>query len=294
VRNLYRVIKMGLTGMMRNGWLTIAAISVMFLVFISVDVSVLFGNSFSRAIKSIEEKVDFTIFFDPTVSEADIFAIRDDLLKNPLVKETHYVSKDEAYSTYLKEQPQIADAVRDYGNPFSASLDIKTTNPDKLETIANSLEGNDAIKKIKYSKQTVDTINRGTRILTNVGLFLILLLVIISILVVINTVRLAIYTRRQEIEIMRLVGATNWFIQWPFILEAMYDGIVAGVLATLLIFFAFDRFSTQLIDLSYLLKIPKPEFGILSALKLGLYQTGAGAVLGAFSSYISVRRHLRS
>jgi len=285
---------MALKGLWRNGWLSIAAISVMYLVFLSVNIFILFGNSFNTAISSIEDKVDFTVFFLPDASEAAILALRDDLLTNPLVKETHYVSKDDAYEIYRSEKPEIEGAIVEYGNPFSASLDIKTTDPNQLEGVAETLENNPLIKKIKYSKQTVDAINRGTRILRSVGVFLIGFLVVIAFLVTLNTVRLAIYNRGREIEIMKLVGATNWFIRWPFILEAVFDGLLAGLLATLTVYFAFDKFSTQLVDLSYLLKIPPPVFGIEQAFMLAVYQLGAGAILGAVSSIMAVRRHLRS
>ncbi len=293
--NIGRVFKIAFVAMWRNGWLTITAISVIFSVFLSLDVFLLFGDSFNKAIRSIEEKVDFTVFFNANAEEDEIFALRDELLRNASVKETHYISKDDAYRIYQTGRAtDIGDAVREYGNPFSASLDIKVTNASKISTVADSLSSNPIVKKVKYSQQTIDVINNGTRILRNAGLFLIAMLIIISILVVVNTVRLAIYTRRQEIEIMKLVGATNWFIQWPFILEAIYDGIIASLLAAAVIFFAFDTFSGQLVDLSYLLKIPKPELNLTIALRYGLYQIGAGALLGAVSSWISVQRHLRS
>lgn len=284
---------MAFRGMWRNGWLSITAVLVMFLVFLSVNVFALFGASFDKAIQSIEEKVDFTVFFYPDTKEDDIMSLRDQLSSNSLVKETHYTSKEEAFEIYQQAKPEIGEAVREYGNPFSASLDIKATDPEKLELIAQSLEGNSLIKKIKYSQQTVDAINRGTSILRAAGMFLIVFLVVISFLVILNTVRLAIYTRRQEIEIMQLVGATDWFIRWPFILEAVYDGMIAGLIATIITYFAFDKFSVQLIDLSRLLKISSPVFGIREAVELGLIQIGAGALLGAVSSFVSVRKHLK-
>jgi len=291
--NLVRVLKMAFIGIWRNGWLSVTAISVFFLVFLMVNVFVLFGNSFDQAIRSIEQKVDFTIFFDPDAPEADILALRDTVATNPLVKETNYVSKDKAFEIFLQQKPEFRQAVRDYGNPFSASLDIKATDPTRLAEVAASFEGNTLVKKVKYSQQTVDTINKGTKILRNAGIFLIAFLIIIALLVVLNTVRLAIYTRRQEIEIMRLVGATGWYIRWPFIFEAIFDAVIAAVLSTTVLYFAFERFSGQLVDLSYLLKIPSPVYGVREALRFGLYQIVAGSLLASFSALLAIRRHMK-
>lgn len=291
--SVLRVIKMAFLGIWRNGWLSVTAISVFFLVFLMINVFVLFGTSFNQAISSIEDKVDFTIFFEANAPEAEILALRDTLSRHPLVSSTHYVSKEDALTLFSQDRPEFTDVVREYGNPFSASLDIKTTQPENLGRVAQTIEGNPLIKKITYSQQTVEVINKGTRLLRSAGLFLIVFLLIIALLVVLNTVRLAIYTRRQEIEIMKLVGATNWYIRWPFIFEAIFDAVIAAVLTTIVLYFAFEQLSTQLVDLSFLLKIPAPEFGIAQAIRLGLYQILAGSVLATLSSLLAIRRHMR-
>ncbi len=290
--SLWRVLKMSLTSMWRNGWLTITAISVMFLVFLTMNVFIIFGTSFNSAIQSIGDKVDFTIFFKSDAPEDQILQFRDTLTHNALVKDTAYTSKEQALEIYDQQKPGTKATLQDYGNPFSASLDIKTSTPASLDSVAHSVENNPLVKKIKYSKQTVDAINRGTQLLQQVGMTLLVFLAIIAFLVVLNTVRLAIYTRRHEIEIMQLVGATDWFVRGPFIIEAVYDGAIAAILSTVVLYFVFAHFSTQLIDLSYLFKIPKPDFGLFAAIRSGLYQIVLGAALGAVSAWVAIRQHI--
>lgn len=244
VTSLFRIIKYGVQSFWRNGWLSVATIVVMVLtlfVFQGLLISSVFVNT---AVHSLQDKIDISAYFKTTSSEDDVLKIERSLKSLAEVRDVEYVSREKALQVFKdrhKDDPTIAKALEELGeNPLSASLNIKARDPKEYSIIAAYLENEQfkpVIEKVTYS-QNQTAINRLIRIAdtaNNVGIAVIIILAAIAVIVTFNTVRLAIYSNREEIGIMRLVGASNAYIRGPYVVEGILYGVTSAVLVFSLI-----------------------------------------------------------
>lgn len=286
-------------GFIRNSWLSVATILVM-----TQTLSVLGGLMLASVIantvvQNLEDKIDTSVYFFPDTSEDQIMAVKNDIAAFPDVKDITYVSREEALAAFKekhKNDELIVSSLNELDkNPLEATLNIKARDPSKLFLIADFLSSKKygAVDKINYfENQTV--IARLGMIVSSVkrgGAAVILVLGFIAVLVAFNTIRLAIYTFREEINIMRLVGASAWFIRGPFLMEGVLQGVIAAFIAVgvllPLVWLASPRVNMFIptIDLfPYFLRNGAQFFGLLLL---------AGILLGAVSSLIAIRRYLK-
>lgn len=299
--NLKRIIKAGIVNFWRNGWISFATVLIMMLMLFVVG-SVLLGNVIlTSVLASLENKVDITVYFQLDAPEDEILAVRDSLAGLGEVKEVEYVSREEALRQFRdrhQENALITQSLDELEkNPLGASLNVRATDPSQYEAISNFLEANafsSILDKVNY-RQNQLVIDRLSSILTSsrkIGIAVSILLAGIAFLVAFNTIRMAIYTSREEIKIMKLVGASNWYTSGPFLVEGFLHGFFASVVA-LIIFF----------PLTYWLG-PKAElfFGgsdlyvyyVTHLLEFFLVLFLIGIVIGIMSSSIAIRRYLRA
>lgn len=274
--------------------------------FILVIGITLFGSLFllrgliDYTVNLLENKADIAVFFNKNASEEEILKFKEELSKIPEVKEVEFVSREEALNQFKerhKGEKEIMESLEEIGdNPFLPHLNIKAWKASQYDKITNFIEMSslkDEVDKIDYS-QNKFLINRIFSISRNIKVIYTILIsvsIILIILVVFNTVRLAIYDLRDEISIMRLVGASNWFIRGPFVME----GIIIGFL-TSLISLAITGISAYLISpkISFFV----PGFNLFSYFKAHfLFLAGIeilfGIAISALSSLIAVRKYLK-
>ncbi|MGA9042338.1 MAG: permease-like cell division protein FtsX [Terriglobales bacterium] len=312
--NLKRIIKAGFVDFWRSGFLSFAAIVVLTLCLLSFG-AVMFADVFGRAmIDSVKSKVDITVYFNQSAQESDILALQKTVNGLPDVASTTYVSSDQAMTDFQnrwQNNSLILDSLNEVGNnPFPAELTIQAKEPSEYAGLASFLNdqmsaasGTNLIDSVNYSENQA-LIDRLGRLIPDVeyaGLGLAILLVLVAVIVTFNTIRLVIYTSRDEISVMRLVGASNTFVRGPFVVSGVMCGIVSGIL-TLLILAGLVFWSGALIarlagaqvasDLSSTISIFSvyfiSNFGQIFAVIMG-----AGIILGAISSYLAVRRYLK-
>ncbi|MEI6221417.1 MAG: permease-like cell division protein FtsX [bacterium] len=288
--NFLRVFKFAFINFLRNSSVNITAISIMLLVSLSISLFSLVWINVNQAIITIEQKADVSVFLKDTASPASVAQLQKILQDNPDVRQAEYVSKEKALEIFRGRKTGIEVTAED--NPLPASFEIKAFEAVKLTTIIESIRDNQAIESngIKFNKDAVEKILYWASVLRNLGLGMIAFLVLISFMVILSTVRLAVFTRKEEIEIMKLVGATDWFIRWPFILELSYAGVIASTIS-LLIFFAVIQAANA--QLSIILKVPLVDLSPVMLVKFIAFQLLWGAFLGALSSYIATRAHLK-
>jgi cell division transport system permease protein len=298
--SLRRVIKSGLDSFSRDGGLAAANIFIMVMT-ISVITSIFLFQDVSRfLIASLQEKVDISAYFKYEASEEEILEVKEELSQLTQVKEVEYVSKEEAltkFSERHQDDPVLMESLEEVGyNPFLASLNIKAFNPGQYEEVAGFLEDSSygsIIEKVDYyqRKPVIERIFALTSNLNTAGIILSLVLVIVAILVAFNSVRLAIYNCREEIKIQRLVGASNWFIRGPFLVQ----GAVTGAFSALITLFLFTFLSWILNTKIGVLFPDLSLFGVFLSnfWLILLIQLVAGIGLGMVSSLIAIRRYLR-
>jgi cell division transport system permease protein len=218
-------------------------------------------------------------------------AIEANLRAQPEVLDVHYVSRDEALARYrarLAEQSeqdltQYLDA-----NPLHASLEVKLVNPAVFGNVVEQLRGEAAVDKVKEQQKTVDNLLTITNVLRTAGTVILVVIAFIVLFIIVNTIRLAVVARAEEIEIMRLVGASDAFIRWPFIFEGAMVGLLGAIVTLAVLFLAGDQIGRVMINFFAVLPL---SFGTLTR-DLVVLVGGAGVGLGIIGSWVSVRTYL--
>lgn len=294
-----RVIKYGWKIFIRNGEVAIVNIFILVMVIFLISTLFIFRQISQFLISSLKEKADVSIYFKEGVPEEEILRLEEEVSKISEVKEVKYISKEEALNEFKarhKENPILLEALSEIGtNPFLASLSIKVEKASQYEAIIAFLENqnSDIIEKIDYSqrKPLIEKIFSFSSNFEKGGIFFSIVLIFFAVLITFNTVRLAIINFGEEISIQRLVGASNWFIRSPFIVQ----GIISGFFATLFSFLFFSLFCWFLTPKVKFLFEGLDIFQIFSE-KMGivfLIQILVGIGLGTISSLIAIRRYLK-
>ena len=295
ISSLKRVINSGWAGFKRQAGLSLATIFIMTLVISVVTSLFLFHEISQFLITALEARVDISVYFKQITPEEEILRIRDEIAKVPEVRQVEYVSQNEAVKRLLAKRPELTESVLATENFLNiASLNIRVFEAGQYATVASFLENSSFAESIDVDyyerKPVIEKIFSITFAINRTGLALSIILGVIAFLVAFNQVKLAIFNSREEIGIQRLVGASNWFIRGPFLVQ----GIIAGAFATavsLLIFFitlAFLGSKTEILfpGLNMFSYFLNNFFLIL------LIQLAAGIGLGIISSLIAMRKYL--
>jgi cell division transport system permease protein len=246
--------------------------------------------SMNVTLRALETKIDVVAYIKDAADPAGVQNLRDSLAKNADVATVSYVSKDDALGRMkqtLGDKAQLLSQVQ--GNPLPASLEIQLKFASSAAGLADQLQHEAVIEDVDYKRDVVERLLAITGFLRLAGTVIVLGLSAIALFIIVNTTRIALYARRQEIEIMKLVGATDWFVRWPFIFEGMFLGLLGGLLTIALVAAGYQPMLQRVSALLTFLPLAfDPEF--LPRLLLLLF--GAGMLVGGLGSYISVRRFL--
>jgi len=301
-----RVIRAGFFSFWRNGFISLSSILVMVVTLFVIGSTIFSGVILRSTLDQIKEKVDINVYFLTTIEEPEVLSMKENLEKLPEVAPPIvYVSREDALAEFQKkhENDEITlQALDELGaNPFGATLNIRAKEPSQYESIAKFLESNNSlssdgeviIDKVNYY-QNKDVIDRLTRVINSankLGLILTILLIGISILITFNTIRLVIYMSRDEISVMRLVGASANYIRGPFFVAGAIYGFISAIV-TLILFYPItiwlggttENFFVGLNIFHYYAN----NFG-----QIFLIIVGSGVFIGAVSSYLAVRKYLK-
>lgn len=297
--NIYRIVKTGMQGFWRNKWVSQAAVAVMVVtLFIASSLFVLNGLT-NQLIGNLEQKVDITVYFNSDTPEAEIKKIQQNLNSRSEVATTSYISKHEALQNFKErhdEDSLILQSLQELEqNPLTASLNIKANDPSQFASLADFTRRNyeSLIDEISFqeSEGVIERVNEFTNNVKTAGLVLSIILILIVILVTYNTIRLSIYSLKDKITIMRLVGAPNWFTRGPFLTQGLLYGVVATLISTALILgvaWLWGENATQYFLGFNLLKYVRSNLMVLILAQLVL-----GSILGTLSSWFAVRKYLK-
>jgi cell division transport system permease protein len=296
-----RIFHFGANNFWRNGWLSTATVAIMTLSAIVFVGLIMFGVTAHAAAGALQNEIDIAVYFKTTTSEDEILSIQQSLQQLSQVSSVDYISQEQAQQTFQEQHSndqEISQALNDLQtNPFEASLNIKAKDPSQYGAIAQYLSSPDLSQYIDSTsyQQNQAVIDRLATIVRDVnvgGWAVIIFLAIIAGLVVFNTIRLAIYSNREEIGIMRLVGASNSLVRGPYIVEGVMWGALAAVLSLLIAGPAFYLIAPYMnaagvgVDIFH--------YFITHIAQILLYQLLFAVVIGVFSSYWAVQRYLRN
>lgn len=302
---LRRVFRGGYFNFWRSGYVSLASMLVM-IITLSVISSVIFlGAILNMTLDQLRSKVDINVYFLTTASETDILALKDKISALPEVESVTYVSKEaalEAFKTRHENDQITLQALDELGdNPLGAELNVKAKDPSEYQGIADFLsqenilskDGAPIIDKVNYL-QNKDAIDRLSRIITSsekLGLILTFVLVIVSVLITLNTIRLAIYFSKEEISVMQLVGASKNYIRGPFIVTGVMYGIFAGFFV-LIVFLPITYYLGKTTQ-DFFSGLNIFDYYLNNLLQMMVIILGSGIAIGAASSYLAVRRYLK-
>lgn len=300
-----RIVRSGFVGFWRNAFVSLAAIFVMTIALFVIGSTMMVSKLLDVTLDNVQDKVDINVYFVPDADQQAIDTLQISLESLPDVDQVVFTSREQAlanFSERYKNNDTVMQGLEELGdNPLGASLSIRAKETSQYEGINRFLEEQRSIEdpaqplidEINFPKNK-DAIDRLTAIIKavdNSTFVTLIILIVAAVAITFNTVRLAIYTAREEISVMRLVGASNMFIRGPFMLQGIMYGLVSGVLAILIMypillwlgpetetFFEFNIFSYFVNDFS----------------RLFLTVVGLGVVLGMTSSLLAVARYLRT
>jgi len=298
-----RVVKAGFIGFWRNAYVSLASVFVIMVALFVIGSTMFIDQLLTVSLKNLQAKVDINVYFVPSAPQTEIDAIRNAVAALPDVASVTFTSREEALSKYRQKYQNNEISMQALAelddNPMGANLAIQANQTSQYESIARFLEEKieqtspqTVIADVNYNENrpAIDTLTKIIEAVEQTSLIVMLVLILAAIMITFNTIRLAIYTAREEISIMRLVGASNMFIRGPFMLQGAMYGILAGLITLLIFypamvwlgphtetFFEFNIFSYFVSNFAYI-------SGVL---------LGSGIVLGLVSSTLAVARYLR-
>lgn len=302
ILRIKRILKIAFSNFSRNSLLVITAVAIMTLAILTVSIFLLLSLSTNEAAQRLKDKIDITVNFKDEASEALIQQLKNELESRESFKSIQYISKDEAlrrFKTRTNVKSEIKNIITPQENPLPRGLQVSAVELSQYDFVAG------VIKKPQYApyidsssyednKQLIQNVNNMAKFVQKFGLALSGLFVLISILVVFNTVRLTIVFRSNEMEIMRLVGASSYFARNPFLVEGFLYGLFALVFSQLIIFLGIKLLTSlgTVTIFSSLFAMIEPIY-LNNFWLLLLFQFIVGTVIGVGSSWLSVRRYVR-
>ncbi len=297
---LKRIFKAGSLSFWRNRWISTATVLVMVITLALISGLVILSALTGAVLADLQEKVDITVYFEVETTEDEIQSVQQELEQFPEVETVEYVSRDEALTRFREthtENELILASLDEVGdNPLQASLNIQARDISEYGAIASFLESRrfaDLIDSVNFreNQRVIERLSSIIDFVRRAGLILSIVLTVVAILVTFNTIRLTIYTMREEIGVMRLVGGSNWYIRGPFIVEGALYGLMAAIIAFLIflpvVFFTSPRL------VGFLPGIELSEYFAQNWWQILLLQVVLGVALGVVSSFIAMRRYLR-
>lgn len=300
-----RIVKTGVLNFVRNAWLGLAAIAVMVITLTIILFSIIANATFNNTISQITDKIDISVYLKDTVTTQQREALIKDLNELDTVLSVNYVSKDEALSKYKEQNKGDLDlllAISQTDNPLPASLQIKPEDPNQIEPIKKFLEQKEnkdlQSDETSYSgdrKTAIDKITNATSFLGKAGVVGVLVFAFISMLIIFNTIQMAIFNRRSELTIMRLLGASTNYIRGPFIVESVLYGIISAIISIFIVHTlftvsakAFGASSLGILDIEFANQYFADNFWKFLGLQLAV-----GTLIGSISALIATRRYLK-
>lgn len=300
-----RVFKAGFVGFWRSAYVSLASIFVLTVALFVIGATMFLEQLLSTSLSTLQSKVDINVYFVPEAPQEEIERLRTALSALPDVASVEYTSREEALRNYRERNQDDEIAIQALAelneNPLGATLAIQANQTSQYEQIAQYLEEqraletpqNPVIDEVNYNRNrdSIDTLTSIINAVEQASFYVMVVLLVAAVLITFNTIRLAIYTSREEIAIMRLVGASNMFIRGPFMLQGIMYGLIAGIL-TLAIFYPIliwlgprtEEFFEINLYTHYL-----TNFAEIAGIIIGV-----GVVLGLVSSTLAVARYLRT
>ena len=276
----------------RNGFMSFDSISTVAVSLLVLGMFLMIFLNTNNLAQYLENQVQISVYMQDSATDKELASVKDKLTKMPGVVKVTQVNKQQALERFKKrlgDQEQLLNSLGKE-NPFPNSFEVQVDNPDRIKVLTPQIGQLPKVETAKFGQEVVEHLFQLTKILRLGGIVLVVFLAMATLFIISNTIRLTVFARRKEVIIMKYVGATDWFIRWPFLLEGMTLGFFGAVVAFVLI----NSIYASLLDrihatLAFLPLLPTSPL----LLYVDLFLLAAGTGIGALGSYISLRKFLR-
>lgn len=276
----------------RNGFMSFASISTVAVSLLVLGMFLMIFLNTNNLAQYLENQVQISVYMQDSATDKELASVKDKLTKMPGVVKVTQVNKQQALERFKKrlgDQEQLLNSLGK-DNPFPNSFEVQVDNPERIKVLTPQIGQLPKVDTAKFGQEVVEHLFQLTKILRFGGILLVVFLAMATLFIISNTIRLTVFARRKEVIIMKYVGATDWFIRWPFLLEGMTLGFFGAVVAFILINSIYSGLLERIhATLAFLPLLPTSPL----LLYVDLFLLAAGTGIGALGSYISLRKFLR-
>ena len=292
IRTSEYIIREAFLSLKRNNWMSFASVGTVAVSLFIFGMFLILVMNMNKMAASLESQVQISVYLQDEVSREDRKDIESDIRGMQGIDTVKFVSRDEALARFkerLGDQKFLLDALGET-NPLPDAFEVTVLQPDMVKTAAASIANFKGVESAKYGQDVIEHLFDITRLIRIVGLSFMVLLAGATLFIISNTIRLTVFARRKEIAIMKYVGATDWFIRWPFLLEGMVLGFSGGIIAAVLLNSVYSAFVVKVYStLAFFPLIPEYPFLLYVTIVILV----SGMVIGALGSTISLKRFLK-
>ncbi|SCJ31487.1 Cell division protein FtsX [uncultured Clostridium sp.] len=276
----------------RNRTISFAAMLTVLITFFIFGTFTLLALNFNKSIEDIASQVEIRVYLNDDIKMVDQREIEVKLNEQSGVKAVTYESKDEAFLNLqdsLAENKGILEGYDLTNNPLPSSFIVTLDDPSYADVVSKAVEKMSGVESIRNQKEQIEKISSFVNVVQIVGIGLFIIFIGVSVFLIMNTIKLTVYSRRREVGIMKFVGATDWFIRWPFVIEGIIIGSVGAGLSSILLYFAYNGVFKWIVSSMFLINLVTPAF-VLTTM-LGGFILG-GVIVGAIGSIAALRKFL--
>lgn len=276
----------------RNNWMSVASIGTVAVSLFIFGMFLMLVMNMNKMVDAMESQVQIKVYLEDDFSRDDARELEVDLKKMQGVEKVTFVPKEEAMEKFkerLGDQKTLLDAL-DETNPLPDSFEVMVVQPEMVKTAAENIEKFEGVDSAKYGQDVMEHLFDITRLIRIFGFALMMVLALATLFIISNTIRLTVFARRKEIAIMKYVGATDWFIRWPFVLEGIVMGFLGSLIASVVLRLTYSGITAKIYDtLAFFPLIPEEPFlnYVTMIVVIG------GMIMGAIGSTVSIKRFLK-
>ncbi|WP_027407401.1 permease-like cell division protein FtsX [Anaerovibrio sp. RM50] len=276
----------------RNNWMSVASIGTVAVSLFIFGMFLMLVMNMNKMVDTMESQVQIKVYLEDDFSREDAKDLEKELKQMQGVEKVTFVTKEEAMEKFkerLGDQKTLLDAL-DETNPLPDSFEVMVLQPEMVKTAAENIEKFEGVDSAKYGQDVMEHLFDITRLIRIFGFALMMVLALATLFIISNTIRLTVFARRKEIAIMKYVGATDWFIRWPFVLEGIVMGFLGSIIASVVLRLTYSGITAKIYDtLAFFPLIPEEPFLTYVTLIVVI----GGMIMGAIGSTVSIKRFLK-
>lgn len=276
----------------RNRTISIAAMITVLITFFVFGTFTLLALNFNKSIEDVASKIQIQVYLKDDIKLVDQKEIELKLMEQPQVSEVTYESKNDAFSNLKKNLGSNEGLLEGYdlsNNPLPSSFIVGLKDPSYAQDVIASVENMTGVEGIGNQQDVINTISGFVKVVQIVGIGLFVIFIGVSVFLIMNTIKLTVYSRRREVGIMKFVGATDWFIRWPFVIEGIIIGAIGSLTASILLYFVYNGVFKWIVSSMFIVNLVQPQ--VVLTVLLGCF-VGGGIVVGTIGSIFALRKFL--